>query len=646
MAGTLSQIIQQEYKTKGVVSGLASGIGKTALEKADLRNLFFGGSGSASIIGRKIFGKGYSATKRDTTPTRTTLDQSDVVLSEIRDNMILSAKNSMALPMIAGQMNIMQKNIAKLVQIQKVKPTQKADAFFTAAKFRENAYEASIGSTSRKNTSLKTPVSPSQVSGGESSSFLGGLTAGLLGSTFLKLAKRLTPLIAIAGLVGIALTSLSGVIAKIVNFFANSWLGKKLGMSPMDQAGDIGSFDQQNDIEKSINSFSSDLINAGAIAGATISGAYAIKGISKASAAAKGTRDAILDARTMSVQQMQKSKPTTKWGRFLRFMAIKNPNLFGRVGLRLAQAGALAAIPIGGWFGAIFTILGSVGLAWAVYTLWKEFSNSPEEIEGDNTPEQVDEEKGPVQLSGPPDVSMDRSSVAQRKRASAPTQQSKKQYGRFASLGGQQVTGETTWNQLTKEQQDAVLAEQRNQEGFKEGSLTYDLNNPGAILYSSRAAQFGGVPDDTGRGQGDLKGKFAKFPTLEAGIEAQRDLWSRVYGNVSINEALKKWTGNEQSAESSYGKSILSAANAVTPSSTVVASSPSMTGSKIRGSSVASSSTEVADANRQLAMQNTPPIINQDNRTFNNQTGQTAHGSTNPFAYDRELFQALVGNVT
>lgn len=144
MAGRLADILRQEYRTKGFVPGLASATGKAALEKLDLRNLFFGGTGFGSIVGRKLFGKGYSATKTDVSPVPQKSIESDSSLRDIRDYSALSAKNSMMLPIIASQINIMQKNVARLVKIQGVSPSQRADAFFSSAKFRENAYEQAL----------------------------------------------------------------------------------------------------------------------------------------------------------------------------------------------------------------------------------------------------------------------------------------------------------------------------------------------------------------------------------------------------------------------------------------------------------------------------------------------------------------------
>jgi hypothetical protein len=81
----------------------------------------------------------------------------------------------------------------------------------------------------------------------------------------------------------------------------------------------------------------------------------------------------------MSVGQMANSTPTTKWGKFLKFVAKKSPKLWGKIGLKLAQAGALVAIPLAGWVMAAINLGLAFWSAWELYELWKEFSNMPEE---------------------------------------------------------------------------------------------------------------------------------------------------------------------------------------------------------------------------------------------------------------------------
>ena len=98
MASRLADILQQEYKTKGLIGGTASAAGKKTLEKIDLRNVLFGGSGIGSIVGRKVFGRGYSATSgsnKVSGVSESISSGSSSVLQEISINGRISAKNSM-----------------------------------------------------------------------------------------------------------------------------------------------------------------------------------------------------------------------------------------------------------------------------------------------------------------------------------------------------------------------------------------------------------------------------------------------------------------------------------------------------------------------------------------------------------------------
>jgi hypothetical protein len=153
MASRFASILQQEYQTKGLFSGAASATGKRAREALDIRNALFSGGGIGSIMGTKIFGKGYSASAtRGNSGSETTSPSlggaSNSILEDIKTNSEITAKNSMALPSMAKQMNIMQKNIAKLVRVFGEKPSSKADSFFSNAKFRENQYESQFNNKS------------------------------------------------------------------------------------------------------------------------------------------------------------------------------------------------------------------------------------------------------------------------------------------------------------------------------------------------------------------------------------------------------------------------------------------------------------------------------------------------------------------
>ena len=111
--------------------------------------------------------------------------------------------------------------------------------------------------------------------------------------------------------------------------------------------------------------------------------------------------------------------------------------------------------------------------------------------------------------------------------------------------------GQVTFNSLSKEQQDKVLDIQYSREGNKKGQLPYDLNNPGAMLYGPFAAKYGAIPNMT-RGTLKKDGKlvpFAEFPSFEKGREAQRALWSSVYGNKPLSNVLDAWVAPRDDKE-------------------------------------------------------------------------------------------------
>lgn len=223
----LADILQQEYKSKGVFSGAASSLGKKTLEKLDIRNALFSGGGLGSVIGTKIFGKGYSAT-RGSGPGKTTspnalMSDSSSLLQDINTNSKITAKNSMALPAMAKQMNIMQKNIAKLVTTFGEKPSTKADSFFSSAKFRENQYESQFSSNKK----------PTRVEASKEKSGGGGGILGILGSVVGGISTVISSAISgIATVITSAITTLGSTITSAVTalgtILASALLGKAL----------------------------------------------------------------------------------------------------------------------------------------------------------------------------------------------------------------------------------------------------------------------------------------------------------------------------------------------------------------------------------------------------------------------------------
>jgi hypothetical protein len=233
----------------------------------------------------------------------------------------------------------------------------------------------------------------------------------------------------------------------------------------------------------------------------------------------------------------------------------------------------------------------------------------------------------------------------------------------------------TTFNDLTREQQDIFMQKQREAEGFKPGSLTYDLNNPGAMLYSPWQKKYGAELDTTGRGAGTVKGLFAKFPTLQDGVEAQRALLSgKKYGNLPLEQAINQWvTGNKFSdvdtnmggqTNTGYKNKIYAALGAPPATSTgmptTVAAAPTRPSSSTatpvpmapsvtlaaaaptRPSSIISDST-VALAEVKERTSSTPIVVNAPQTVNNVQQGsQAVTQYTAPSIVDSEFMRMLV----
>jgi hypothetical protein len=118
-----------------------------------------------------------------------------------------------------------------------------------------------------------------------------------------------------------------------------------------------------------------------------------------------------------------------------------------------------------------------------------------------------------------------------------------------------------TFNSLSRDQQNQLMMEQAKREGStKPGTVGFRHNNPGNIIAKSRTevypeqGKFGGVPGETITHEGVTR-TFVRFPNWQAGWEAQRDLWSRKYGNMDLQMAIKKWVNPSQSemASGAYG---------------------------------------------------------------------------------------------
>lgn len=225
-ASRLAEILKQEYKSKGLIGGAASAGTKRLREVLDIRNILFSGSGLGSVVGRKIFGRGYTATPDKSKisvggePSSLFTQESIQLLSRTAINTTIAAKNSVVLPAMARDMNLVRQNIAKLVKLQGGTAAQRADMFFGRAEERENAYESQFGRASKRIESIVSKLSPSKVGGSDDK--VSGIMSLFGTSSFFNLIKLATSV----KVIGI-LTAMAGASVAIMKFFQEGgWLDK------------------------------------------------------------------------------------------------------------------------------------------------------------------------------------------------------------------------------------------------------------------------------------------------------------------------------------------------------------------------------------------------------------------------------------
>lgn len=205
----LADIYKSEKSKKG---GLLSTLGKRTLEKIDPRQIF-DQSGLMAALAPRLF-KSYSATgvkggKSSVSPISPVPQSSmsdmklDIVIKQ-NESLIASsqinAKNSMAIPGMSRDFNVVRQNIVKLVKLQGGTPATKADMFFKTSKEREAEYESRFA----KNITSPTPVTEKKTEG----------KGGLLGI-----------LATIAGLAGTIVTGITGAISSALAGLGGMILG-------------------------------------------------------------------------------------------------------------------------------------------------------------------------------------------------------------------------------------------------------------------------------------------------------------------------------------------------------------------------------------------------------------------------------------
>lgn len=212
---------------KSDLDALAQAIGPRILESLDIRGALFGkkgtsASGLGQVLGRAMFGAGYSATtaKRQTSSiertqrvesikTSRTLVGMGRSLANIDKKMTLVAKNSISQNAMARDMNVMRQNIGKMTKHMTGSYRTKADMQFMNSSKRNSAYNKQMSggeNSGPTNTIPTTPTIPTAPRG----SFFGGIGSvltGILGGTasiggsVISGLLRAVPFLGIAGII-------------------------------------------------------------------------------------------------------------------------------------------------------------------------------------------------------------------------------------------------------------------------------------------------------------------------------------------------------------------------------------------------------------------------------------------------------------
>lgn len=161
MANFTELVKYQKSLGKGNIGALRTSIGQKSLEKLDPRNYLFSKTGLTTTL--FPFLKGYQAKAPSTSKISKTISPMSPISPEIADkissidvNTKITAKNSIVLPALARDMNVMRLNIQKLVRISGESPSRKSDMFFKRASEREELYESQF--KKNKDQSKVTPV--------------------------------------------------------------------------------------------------------------------------------------------------------------------------------------------------------------------------------------------------------------------------------------------------------------------------------------------------------------------------------------------------------------------------------------------------------------------------------------------------------
>jgi hypothetical protein len=587
MATKFASIYKQELRSKGALSSMGSSVLKSARERMDVRNIFFGGKGMLSATGQKMFGRGYSALSSGgmATPSNSQMAAQSAATGELissneRQEALLRvvAKNTFNMNMMARDMNITRQNIATMTRVMAGQAAQSQDALWYDVKTRNQAIDSlgkkETGPTKKEETKSSGGGIFSNITGaiGSVIGTLGGIGGGILSA--LSIVARLSPILAIIG--AMASAYVIKELGKAVDFGAiGDAIAKFLGIDTKSEKG----FFQQilekldkkfettffTDTKKQIEGFYEKATNLiiknfgpqinavgkGVAVAVDIATVYTRAAFQTLADGFSGIGKAII---FLYNEFFQSNK-----GTILGAIAV---GLAARFGPKAAAVAGAAMLGYGGITGEKSREERKIELD----ELTKKYAEEQQKISTD----EANDKTGGMRNNLMTRREEQRKKLAEIVQKQAQLEAMEAEFrgfltpdsdrfdkylreGKAALPGGEfgggyrplisdermaqagaQSTAPTQvseslsnikWKDLSEEQKNALLTAQAQSEGYTPGKLPYELKNPGAMIYADWQTKFGGKRGKTVTDAFGITRTFTEFPTHEQGRAAQRWLW-------------------------------------------------------------------------------------------------------------------------
>jgi len=561
MADTKVSKLTQIYKAeKAAGGGLATALGKASLEKIDPRQ-FFNQKSLLAAVFPSLF-KAYKAPiKTDVAKTTPSIAQfsTSILESKIDDlstHAKISAKNSLVLPSMARDMNLTRQNIAKLVKLQGGKPTYKSDMFFQRAAEREAAYESQFKRERPVGTAAATKPTPTkaeETGGGFFDKLLKGLAIGsLIGGLVFSAFKFLKD--KVQAFYDDTVKQIEDIYNDIKSTVLTQFNKVKEKISNIIDEITIDNLKEatQSFLNRIVNAIKNIPTGFGGTPGASTTGGESPENPDITPSTVSPGLGAVQDEAERKGRVGPRGQQVE-----IKDGVVGYYRNVGRTGR--GSQGKREFTPLQGedlinyYSGEIKRVQRDFN---AGETLNVNQLNNMGFAKTEGGKAAIERYMKENNITSPTPVSTAAPSVgdaaglntpqmtqqATTAASAAPTPAAPSSYPeqRFAGV---------TFRMLTKEQQNAVMIKQYEKEGNRPGDLAHDLKNPGAMLYDDNLGRLFGAKMNPTRGVEPVKGKFAEFPTLEAGFEAQRWKWLNApikgkykYGDLPLDQSINLWT--------------------------------------------------------------------------------------------------------